>query len=629
MCGIAGILSSQDPNDGQRIAAMTAIQAHRGPDGGRVKNFPGAWFGHRRLSIIDLDQRADQPMISEDHRHVLVFNGELYNYKELRLELVGLGYSFRTDSDSEVLLSALREWGEAVLDRLIGMFAFCFYDVVTRQALLARDAFGQKPLQLAHRADGALLFASEVKGLLAGGIDAAPNKVAWARYLLDARYDDQADSVFAGIEQLLPGELVWVSADGALRRRRWYRLGERVAPRVNIAAPDASEYLQHLLIDAAKLHMRADVPVGLSLSGGFDSSSLLACLDLGGVLPRDFRCLSVDFGGDLSETPWIKAAAQRHGLDSTIISFTPEDFRTTLKSMMWHLEAPIGGLMNCALAPIMALADTGGTRVILDGTGLDEAFGGYRNHHDLYVGLALRDHVPNLEQIIHDYAKNWGVSLEQARNAGKAAMRQSTSAIDGTMPERPELISYEIKSQDRLQTPAIQMGDPLRNALATYLHVEKIPRNTRMKDRLSMAFGVELRLPFLDHRLVEFGLSLPPDLLFMHGRSKSILREAMSGAMDDGVRLARKRSIQAPQGLWLRKEPMRSYITDLIHSTRFAERGFFNVAACRAAFDRFCTGADANSFFVWQWINVEEWFQIFIDQDSTKITYPFSPAPSN
>ncbi|MBM3521123.1 MAG: asparagine synthase, partial [Alphaproteobacteria bacterium] len=437
------------------------------------------------------------------------------------------------------------------------------------------------------------------------------------------------DTYFEGITQLLPGEWARFAPGKPLQRRRWYQVAERVAPRA-CECEEAAAAVRELLVDAARLHMRADVPVGVSLSGGLDSSTLLASLDLAGELSPRLGCVSVDFGGDLTERPWMEAAARHHGLGTRILPYSPEEFRAHIVPMIWHLEGPIGGLMNCALASVMAEARREGMVVIQDGTGLDEALGGYRNHHNLYLGLAIRAGGPAAERAVSDYCANWGVTPDQARQAGLAALEHSVTAIDGTIPVRPELLAPEfVAAWGAPLAPEPATGDPLRDVLASYLQVQKIPRNTRMKDRLSMAYSLELRLPFLDHRLVEYGLSLPPELMFLHGRTKSIVREALKGAMDDEVRLAAKRSIQAPQGAWLMKEPMRSYVRSLIDSESFAARGMFDPDKCRIAFERFCTGADANSFFVWQWINVEEWFRVFIDDDPVVRRRPLCAIPQS
>lgn len=622
MCGIAGILGRSDPIDTlERVRRMTRIQAHRGPDGEGVVAVPGAVLGHRRLSIIDLSERGAQPMTSDDGRHVVTYNGEIYNYREIRRELGG---PWRSDSDTEVLLAAFRRWGEDCLDRLDGMFAFCIHDTVTQESFLARDRFGQKLLVMAER-HGEVLFASEIKALLAAGMPARPNMAVWGRYLAAASFDDDGDTFFADISQLQPGECAWVRPGRGIERRRWYDVSRRIAPRTKVTAQSAAVELRDLVADAARIHMRSDVPVGVSLSGGLDSSALLACLQLADSLHPSVHCYSVDFGADYSEKSWVDAAAAHHGLSAETRTFTPEAFHATLPAMMWHLEGPVGGLMNSGLSEVMAAARRDGVVVLQDGTGADEAFAGYRNMHDLHLGLLLERRAPEAETALAEYAANWGMDIDAARQSALAALGRPVTAIDGTVPVRPDLLLPRWRDPAAARNQPQGTGDRLRDRLAQWLQVAKIPRNMRMKDRLGMAYGIELRIPFLDHRVVEYGLSLPPDLWFLHGRSKSILREALKGAMDEEVRTAAKRSVHTPQGEWLRREPMRSYVRGLIESDSFAARGFFDVAAIRAAFQRFCTEGADNSFFVWQWINVEEWFRTFIDGDAVARPRPLCP----
>lgn len=613
MCGISGILGPKRPDDFQRVERMNVAQLHRGPDGEAIRSTNGATLGFVRLAIIDLDDRSMQPMSTPDDRIFLVFNGEIYNYVELKAEL-SAHYQFRTDSDSEVLLAAYMAWGIDCLERLNGMFAFCLWDTSTHTGFFARDRFGQKPLFLTEQ-DGRLFFASEVKALLAGGIEARADWNTWSRYLEAASYDDNPDSFFADITQLAPGECATWSASNGLRRRRYYSLAERIGGELEIDVETAANQVRNLLIDAARIHMRADVPISISLSGGLDSSALLSTIESCGRLSPDIACISVEFGEEFSERKWIEAAAGHHGLESQILRFTQDDFQQSIAPMLWHLEGPIGGLVTCGLAAIMQTASDRKYKVIHDGTGLDEAYAGYRNHHNLYLGLMLKRNDPNAEAAVSDYARNWNVDEDTARIAGLSALNGNISAIDGTVPVRPDLLSDDFRETypAELEAPKF-VADPLRTALADYLQVRKIPRNTRMKDRVSMAFGVELRLPFLDHRLVEHALQLPAQMYFLKGRSKSILREALTGLMDDSVRLAAKRSIQAPQGQWLSTGYMADYIGDLIESERFRNRGVFDIERTRRAFAQFRKGEFNNSFFVWQWINLEEWFRTFIDR---------------
>jgi asparagine synthase (glutamine-hydrolysing) len=613
MCGIAGILGFQTPLDGDQIQAMVDVLHHRGPDASRVRSYPGAKLGHTRLSILDLSDHGLQPMESSDGRFVIVYNGEIYNFKELRRELEA-GYRFQGHCDTEVLLAAYLKWGEDCLEHLNGMFAFCLYDTKERTAFLARDRFGQKPLYF-HQAEGRLIFASEVKAILAAGVAVRPDLVTWSRYLATASYDDDGTTYFEDIVQLEPGECAnWTSSNGRLSKRKYYDVANRIQPR-HIDYSTAVVETRELLIDAARLHMRSDVPVAIALSGGLDSSAMLACLDQAGKLDPGVQCFSFEFDSDLSERGWIEAAASYHSIESRIMAFGRDNFRDSLTATVKHLEGPAGGLANCALNNVYRSARQSGFKVIQDGTGLDEAYGGYRNHHNLYLGHLLKQSGGNAENALVEYAGNWGVSRDEAYATAAASIGGvDGTAIDGTIPVRPDLLDasvIEFAGQSR-SVQTLDM-DPVRSALIDYLQVSKIPRNMRMKDRLSMTYSIELRLPFLDHRLIEHALSMPVEYLFRFGRSKSLVREALKDVMDEEVRTAVKRSIQAPQGKWLMAEPMRTYVHDLINSESFAARGLFDVAAVKKAFEHFCEGTTPNSFFVWQWINVEEWFRAFVD----------------
>jgi asparagine synthase (glutamine-hydrolysing) len=623
MCGLAGILGTARPDHHALVSSMVSIQRHRGPDSFNVKQYPDAVLGHARLSIIDLSKNAKQPMESFDRRHVILFNGEIYNYLELRRELED-GYRFKSKSDTEVLLAAYQRWGDACLEHLNGMFAFCIFDQRTRRAFLARDRFGQKPLYYCQVGD-CLYFASEIKALLAAGIVPRPNLEAWARYVKTAIYDDDNATFFEGIEQLRPGECARYSLSGGLQRSIYYALHERVEP-YNLEFGKAAGKTRELMVDAVGLNMRSDVPVGVSLSGGLDSSALLTCIDLAGELHEEVTCVSAKFGADFSEAKWIEAAASHYNLPSHIENFSRQDFRDSIGPMIWHLEGPLGGLLNCAISSVMAKARRIGMTVMLDGCGLDEAFAGYRNFHNIYLADLLRRGDRKVSAAIRDYAKNWGVT---EKDALAAAINQSSagSTIDGTNPVKPGLLDSTFAARYEVPPvrPYVNTGNPMLDIQASYFQKLKIPRNTRMKDRVSMAFGVELRIPFFDHRLVEFALSLPYGYNFHDGHTKSVVRSAMADSMDDKVRLAPKRSINAPQGPWLTKEPMRSYVEELIQSSSFADRGIFDPEKVSEAFEDFRTGSYENSFFVWQWINVEEWFRTFIDKDAVAEHCPLCP----
>ncbi len=613
MCGFAGILGTKKSENLNALKKMVEIMHYRGPDQSDFLILEQGMFAHKRLSIIDLSTHSSQPMISTDKRFSLVFSGELYNYIELRKILLSKGHNFTTKSDTEVMLKSFIEFGEDALNRFIGMFSGCFYDNKTKTALLFRDNFGQKPIFYSKSRNNNFLFSTEIKGLIAGGIEVRPNLNSIARYLNQAIYDDDEETFFQDVKQLLPGEFIIITPDKKIKKKRWYNLQEKISPKENLKSLRTE--IIDLIYNSTQLHMRSDVPVGLCLSGGLDSSALLTAISKTGNMTDNFTCLSLGFGKDFSEKVWINSATKQFNLNSIILDFTPEDFLSSLKPMMWHLESPIGGLMNCGFKLIFEKANELGITVLQDGTGLDEAFGGYQHHHNLFIAKAMIDSHPKLNSYVLDYMRTWCCTKKDVLTAAKRSINSKNLAIDGSSPIRKDVLSEEIKNFKSFTTNInFNTGNFLTDSLCNYLQVEKIPRNMKMKDRLSMAYSKELRLPFLDKRLIELGLSLPIELLFKDGLTKSVIREAFHGIMDNRVRLAQKRSIQAPQGKWLKMQPMKSYINSILSSKSFAQRGLFKIDACKKAYDDYCSGEIKNSFFIWQWINIEEWFRVFVDK---------------
>lgn len=624
MCGVAGILHGNKCNSSITLEAentvwkMLSLMKHRGPDNSNIFKSENATLGHNRLSIIDHSADADQPMKDESGRFFLTFNGEIYNFIELRERLKGLGYKFKTKSDTEVMLLAFIHWKEDAFEKFVGMFAGCFYDTETKQAILFRDHFGQKPLYFTEGSAGNLSFSSEIKPLLISMEDFKPNWKSWKRYLWDASYDDNSETMFEGVYQLLPGEFLIVECGKIKTRKQWYSLPHRVH-HSDLSYTEAAAQLHELLLDASKIHMRSDVDVGVCLSGGLDSSILLSAINESNLNNGSLKCLSVEFEDELSEEYWIKSAARQFVYPSEILNFTSQDFLQSLKPMMWHMEAPIGGLMNCAMSHVFRRAKEMNIRVMQDGTGLDEAFGGYQQHHITYLAW-LRDFEPLLfNKAVDDYSKNWGLCSSAVRSSLKSFNPIKKASIDGTIPHRREILAFQENKDSEIER-LNESFEPhmVTKSLIGFITTEKIPRNTRMKDKLSMAFSTELRLPFLDHRLIEFGLSLHPHLMFRDGWSKSVLRQSVKGNLSDDVRLAPKRSIQAPQGKWLCNRSMQEYVYDLLESQTMKDMGLFDLAACKTAYKAHLTNNAPNSSFIWQWINIYEWFEIFIKGNPLK-----------
>ncbi|MDC0476536.1 asparagine synthase (glutamine-hydrolyzing) [Alphaproteobacteria bacterium] len=620
MCGFSGIIGQGKEQGAQTVRQMLEIIDYRGPDSFCINAVDNCVFGHCRLAIIDLKIQSNQPFFSPNKRYCLVFNGEIYNYVELKKDLCSKGVNFRTNSDTEVLLHSLIEYGHDALDRLIGMFSGCFYDRLTKKAFLFRDNFGQKPIYYSTKKNGDFVFASEIKSILAAGIKAEPNFEAVNTYLHTADYDHSEATFFANIYQLLPGQSLEISNGTKKEFNRWYDV--RKANNFHFGERSVDAALYELFLDAVEKHIRADVKSGLSLSGGFDSSALLALVNKLNHGSNSLRCYSVDFAQDLSEKDWIISAADQFTAPLSIVEYSRTQFQAALSPTMWHLEGPMGGLMNCALGPMFKRAKIDGVTVIHDGTGLDEIFGGYQNHHLLYLANLSQNGDTSFAQEFSNYCNSWIVEPKDVLSNIENIKNGALTSIDGTNPIQRNTLSPDLVFKQTSETEEQDIiTDPVKRSLCQYLQSKKIPRNMRMKDRLSMAYSCELRLPFLDRRLVEFGLSLPNSMLFEEGLTKAIARKALKGVLNDKVRLAQKRSIQAPQSNWLMQDPMKSYLSDLISSKRFLERGIFDAKKCCDALSDFQSGQINNSFFIWQWINIDQWFRVFIEQDPVKHQY--------
>jgi len=617
MCGIAGIVGSRA--DEATIAVMVDVQHHRGPDDRGVWLEPGVALGHDRLSIIDLSRDGHQPMHSADGRYVLVFNGEIYNHLELRRELAD--YPYRSRTDSEVILAAYRRWGPACVERFNGMFAFAVWDRRTRRLFCARDRLGIKPFHYArHR--GAWLFASEIKALLAAGVPARPDADTWAAYLVHGVYDHGPATFFEGVSALPPGTTLTLE-EGRETLRTYWDVAVRATAVRDVADREAEEEFLALFDDAVRLRLRADVPVGVNLSGGLDSASLLATMDRvseGAGALQAFTAAFSDAAYD--ETDFADRVPRRHAWTRHVRRLGPEEVWRLAEEATWHQEAPFGGIATLAYHHLHGLACEKGVTVLLEGQGVDEMLAGYRyfgpHHHldllDAGACRALRAEVRG------QVALEGAADRVAARRAAFARMRAARGGgggpryQDGTAFLAPEALTpATLARAGPYPGFARPYAERLGNVLYRDLRHTKLPRVLRMNDRLSMAFSRELREPYLDHRIVEFLFSLPGRQKIRAGRPKDLLRRAMASRLPDDVRGAPKRAVVTPQREWLRG-PLAPAVEDVLSSRSFAERGLFRPEACREAFARFRAGEGSNAFFVWQWVGTELWFRRFIDQ---------------
>ncbi|HEX6966019.1 MAG TPA: asparagine synthase (glutamine-hydrolyzing) [Gemmatimonadaceae bacterium] len=571
MCGIAGLFGrGWEP---AQLDAMIARQRHRGPDASGTYADPSglAALGHNRLSIIDLSDAGAQPMFSHDGRLCIVFNGEIYNYLELRAELHD--YPFRSRSDTEVVLAAYERWGEACLDRFVGMFAFLIWDTREQRLFAARDRFGVKPMYYHQRPDGSLAIASEIGTLRTGGVPMEPDEVTWATYLVHGIHEHTARTFWRGVQALPAGhKLTW--RDGQLRIAKWYDLAERVGAKFSDASlADTIEEYHALLVDSIRLRFRSDVPVGINLSGGLDSSTLLALVQETQGADSGVTAFTFVTGDPAyDELPWVEQmlARTRHPLVTCRLS--PEDVPALAASVQAHQDEPFGGIPTLAYARLFEEARARGVIVLLDGQGMDEQWAGY------------------------DYYRR----ANGADGASSAAIVQGTTSA----PTRPECLTPEFAALARDAELPTPFPDALRNLQYRDACCTKIPRALRYNDRVSMRASTELREPFLDHRLFELAFRQPRERKIQGDTGKWLVREMVQRLLPQGVVEAPKRPLQTPQREWLRG-PLAEWAQERIdNATAGACRAWLDRDAVLSEWARYRAGEGDNSFFIWQWVNL-------------------------
>jgi len=618
MCGIAGIfhLVTPKPVDPARVRRMCDAMLHRGPDGHGVWTGPGVGLGHRRLSIIDIEG-SPQPMASADGSAVLVFNGEIYNYRELRSELRGLGAEFHTDGDSEVILAAWQEWGPACVSRLHGMFAFAIYDSEARTLFLARDRLGVKPLYYALLSDGSLAFASELKGLAAHPLlrrEADPLAVedylAWG-YVPDTR------SILKGVSKLAAGHtLLLRQAGGAIPAPSLYwdvsfaeRRKERVA--------DLEAELLHLLRQGVTSRMVSDVPLGAFLSGGVDSSSVVALMAEASASP--VRTCSIGFDvAALDETDYAKQVAQRFATDhrSRIVSL--DDFEA-VDGLAAMFDEPFADASALPTWRVCQLARESVT-VALSGDGADEALAGYRRHlfHQgeerlrAILPAALRRPVFGALGAIYPKA-DWAPRFLRAKttflslaSSGEAGYARAMAV---TPPElRDRLYSADfvrLRGDYRAEIPfeALMRQAPARSGLdrAQYADLKFwLPGDILTKvDRASMAVSLEAREPLLDHRLVEFAASLPESMRVRRGEGKWLMKRTMRRYLPDDILYRPKQGFVTPIAQWFRG-PLAGTAREIGASAALARTGWFDRRRISAMAEAHIAGTSDHSRLLWQ-----------------------------
>ena len=556
MCGIAGLVSLKDGQDiTEKIKAMVAVIPHRGPDGEGVLVHENVALGHRRLAIIDLTDDAAQPMSSPSGELVLSFNGEIYNYVELRAELAAKGRHFRSESDTEVLLQAYEEWGEGCVEKFNGMWSFAILDKRNKRIFCSRDRFGEKPFYFLQRTDG-FYFGSEIRQLLLMCEARTGNRDLLNRFFLGVVGDDIVDTFFKGIQKLPAGHnLIYDIASRRFNITRYFEL----AHDEDVAKSGFNENLErfkYLFEDAVAIRMRSDVKVGTCLSGGIDSTSIAAFAAgmHGGGASSKFSAITAKSSEAANDESHFAEMAVSH-IDLNWILSQPsyEDFASTIADVTAAQEEPFGSASIVMQYHVMKAAADNGVKVLLDGQGGDEVFMGYERYL-----------VAHIRQLFHQF--RWGKAFSEMR-----AMRRNNATMDystfvkymvyfshaGIRTKRVLRRSWFLRDRPsgiaEVQNYAQAMASPF--SLQKFeLDTANLPPLLRFEDKNSMAHSIETRLPMLDPRLVAFGCSLPAEQKMRDGWSKYILRRGIEGRVPDAICWRRdKIGFEAPQATWTKK----------------------------------------------------------------------------
>jgi len=610
MCGICGIVNLND-REVEKVAILQMMKSikHRGPDDEGIFILNNIGLGFVRLSIIDLSPSGNQPMVSLDGRYVIIFNGEIYNYLELRKELIELGYSFVTKTDTEVLLTSFIHWGEDCLHRFNGMWAFVILDKLKNEIFGARDRFGVKPFYYAM-VNQQFIFASDISAILAV-MQTKPtaNEEIVFDYLCFNRSDQDERTFFREVKKLQHGESFNLSIlNHKLKFLNWYNL------RSNLKTPFYSaEEFRNVFSSSIGLRLRSDVPIGVCFSGGLDSSSIVSTLikDYG---QNDIKTFSAVYGKGIKgdESNYIKE------YDSQLkhMFFISPSAETLIKDIPLFVKAhiePIPSTSPYAQYKVMELAK-GNVVVTLDGQGSDEQLGGY--HY--FFGFYYKELLSNLKLLkltseIFSYIKKHKSLYGFSSMFYLALPNYLKSKI--SIYEKGYINKAFIKKHESGNsiTSTLYSSRSLHDALLDHFEY-KLEHLLKWEDRNSMWFSIEARTPFLDYRLVERTLSLPPEKVIKDGVTKHILREAMKGIVPEKIRTRNdKIGFGTPQGDWFRQKIFQSYILNIIGSKAFINRNILNRQKVEELYKRHLEGETDASNEIWKWIHLENWYRTYID----------------
>lgn len=651
MCGIFGVWNvDQEPIEHSSLMRSLNSIRHRGPDdegyllidlkSQRVASCLGpesaeninlpriedamdpkfdAALGFRRLSILDLSPAGHQPMSNRDATLWIVFNGEIYNYVELRNELQSLGYAFRTQTDTEVILNAYDAWGVNCLSRFNGMWAFAIFDMRKKRLFCSRDRFGIKPFYYLFDRNR-FIFASEIKAVLqSANVERKPNDGIVYDYLGYGLMDHTAETFFAGIQQL-PAAHFLLLEDANLYIERYWRINPE--NRLTLATETSyTDQFRDLFEDAVRIHLRSDVAIGSCLSGGLDSSAIVSVANkllftghafephLIGDHQKTFSSCFDDIRFD--ERKHIEKVLSATTAERNYTFPTPQNLLNDLPSLIWHQDEPFGSTSIYAQWCVMKLAAERGVRVLLDGQGGDEILAGYHTYFDSYWGtLFSQGRFGTLFQEWSAYKNIYHVSplhlmLHTLFSIAPKSFQKGVRTSRGSIGMRPEFASRY--SQRHSDAGIENLGTPFFNKLSHALTNSSLPGLLHYEDRNSMAHSIEARVPFLDYRLVEFAFALPDSQKIKDGYTKSVLRSSMRGILPETIRTRTdKMGFVTPERVWLSND-LKGWASDIFNSTSFRTNPYLEPAQIIQLLNEHHMQKRDLGFVIWRWLNLHLW----------------------
>ena len=593
MCAIFGTFSFDESKISiNTLIDMANILDHRGPDASGFHTDGFSAIGNCRLSIIDLSESSNQPIYSDDNNISVVQNGEIYNYIELKQELIFLGHSFKTEGDTEVILKSYEEWGPNFVKKLNGMFSIAIFDEKKKRLFLYRDRLGVKPLYIHGDKDtGRLWFASEIKALLKAGIKPEPNIFSIAQFLA-LNYIPSPHTAFNGISHLEPGHILEVSED-SMKLSKYWDLSE-IEVNKKMSYEDAKVNILDMLDDATRIRMRSDAPYGAFLSGGLDSSSVVGFMDK--HKSESIRTFSMGFSDSrFDETKYAEMASHRF---NTI--HTKEIMEYNAASMwpkfIWHTDQPHGDISFIPTYMVSSLA-ANETKMVLTGDGGDELFAGYTKYIDFFNNKSINREEINWEK---RYAVDSGLLLKESASIFLAGELKD-AFIDSDPYKAVTSKIEEVPHQDSI--------NKILYAETSVL----LPGNNLVKpDRMAMANSLEVRSPYLDYRLAELAFSIPGDFKLKDGITKSILKDALEPMLGTELTHRKKQMFTVPVGEWF-KTNLKNYCEEILFDGKLGARGIINEEELKKAFKDHCEGQKNYTREIRAFISLEIWFRVFID----------------